>query len=583
MTTPGDWTPGTLDPLADRVRATRLSRRHFTGTVAAAGLSASVFAAVGTLRAAAAPRPGVKAVPRAQIDASTLVITDAIAGEQWLYMDPGRFYEINSAAAMHLIYETLYHAPDSTQPDRFEPLLAAEAPQVSADGRDVIIPLRAGVRFHNSGNEMTSEDWVFSWNRLANVNGNGAFLATSYWDTVEAVDPLTLRLTFERGVAPLQAILSSLPLAVTDSKVMREQGASDAAGADEADRPAQDWIDAGNSAGTGPFRLTVWDRTSEVVLERHEEYWGDAHALERVIWRNIEDANSQLQAVETGGADIAYSVDPDAVAAVEGNPDLQIITGPTLAIEYLAMHTSEEVGGPLADPQVRQAIGFAVDYEGIVNDLMAGGAEVPGPATIVPLPLLGSEAAQQYGYRTDLPRAQELFDAAGGGPVEITLSYGSGDTGVGGLNLETLAAKLQADLQQIEGLTVTLNPMDPETRLTEYRAGNLQFTVSPWTPDFPDVDTYAVPFAHSGDTGTAARRVGYGSPELDELLDAGLYELDPAARAQLYLDVQRRLIEDAPFLVLYQPLDRKPARATVQGVATHSVYQLQLRNASKSG
>ncbi|MDP9364803.1 MAG: ABC transporter substrate-binding protein, partial [Chloroflexota bacterium] len=533
---------------------------------------------------AAAPRPGRRLLPARQIAATTLVIADATAGEQWLYMDPGRFYEINSAACMHLIYETLYHAPDSSRPDQFEPLLAAEPPTVSADGREATISLRPGVRFHNSGNEMTADDWVFSWNRLANVNGNGAFLATSYWNNVEAVDPLTLRLTFDRSVAPLQAILSSLPLAVTDSKAMREQGASDAPGADEADLPAQEWLDGGNSAGTGPFRLTVWDRTSEVVLERHQEYWGTPSALERVIFRNIADANSQLQAVETGEADIAYSVDPDAAAGVEANPDLQIITGPTLAIEYLALHTSEEVGGPLANPQLRQAIGYAVDYEGIVNDLMAGGAENPGPATIVPLPLLGSREAQQFAYRTDLARAQELFDASGVGPVELTFSFGSGgDTGVGGLNLETLATKLQADLQRINGLIITLNPMDPETRITEYRAGNLQFTVSPWTPDFPDVDSYAVPFAHSGNTGTAARRVGYGTPELDQILDAGLFELDPTRRAQLYLDVQRRLTEDAPFLVLYQPLDRKPARATVRGVATHSIYQLQLRNASKTG
>jgi hypothetical protein len=38
---------------------------------------------------------------------------------------------------------------------------------------------------------------------------------------------------------------------------MREQGANDAPGADQADLPAQQWIDAGNSAGTGPFRSTV--------------------------------------------------------------------------------------------------------------------------------------------------------------------------------------------------------------------------------------------------------------------------------------------------------------------------------------
>jgi len=562
------------DPRAslDRsVTGRRLSRRGvLKGAVAAAAVP--VFA---TGRSSAA-------APAAQIDASTLVIADATAGEQWLYLDPGRFYEINSAAAMNMVYETLYHAPDAAKPDEFLPLLAADLPQISDDGREVVIKLRQGVKFHNTGNEMTADDWLFSWNRLKNVNGNGAFLATTYWTAVEAVDPLTLKLTFERGVAPLLAILSSIPLAVTDSKALREHGGSDAADAATTDT-ATDWINAGNSAGTGPFRLTVWDRANEVVIERHPDYWGDAPALERIIWRNIELPTQQLQAVQTGEADIAYGVDPDAIAGVEADPNLQVLSGPTLGIEYLALHTGEDVGGPLARRELRQAIGYAVDYQGIVNDLMAGGAENPGPATIVPLPLLGSREAQAFAYTTDLARAQELFDSTGLGQVELTFSYGSGDTGIGGLNLETLATKVQADLQQIDGLTVTLNPMDPETRLTEYRAGKLQFTVSPWTPDFPDVDSYAVPFAHSGDTGTAARRVAYSNPENDRLLDAGLYELDPEKRLQLYLDVQKRLIEDAPFLLLYQPIDRKPAARTVQGVTPHSVYQIQLRGASKSG
>ena len=571
-----------LSELVQHLRDGRLNRRQLVRGAAALGLSTAATATVARGTAGAAPGTGTRFTSRrSQIDASTLVIADHVAGEQWLYMDPGRFYEINSAAALNMIYETLYHAPNSTQPDVFEPLLAADLPEISADGTQVTIPLRSGVTFHNTGNEMTANDWLFSWNRLKFVNGNGAFLATAYWNAVEAVDPMTLRLTFERGVAPLLAILSSLPLAVTEGATMRENGGSDVEGADQTDT-ATDWINAGNSAGTGPFRLTAWDKTGEVVLERHEGYWGEAPALERIIWRNVESATEQVQVVQAGEADIAYSADPDVISELEGDEELQIITGPTLAIEYLAMHTQEDPGGPLATKDLRQAIGYAVDYQGIINDLMGGAAENPGPATIVPLPLLSAAEAQEFAYTTDLARAQELFNATGLGEVELTFSYGSGDTGVGGLSLETLATKLQSDLQQIDGLTITLNPMDPETRLTEYRAGNLQFTVSPWTPDFPDVDSYAVPFAHSGDTGTAARRVGYGTPEIDEKLDAGLYELDEEARKQLYLDVQRQLIEDAPFLVLYQPLDRKPARANVQGVATHSIYQLQLRGASKS-
>ncbi len=327
-----------------------------------------------------------------------------------------------------------------------------------------------------------------------------------------------------------------------------------------------------------PIDSTAWDISGEVVLEANPDYWGEPPKLDRIIWRNIVDANSQLQAIQAGEADIAYYIDPDTAASVEEDENLQLITGPSLAIEYLAMHTQEEPGGPVANPQVRQAIGHAVDYDGIINDLMLGAAIQP--ATIAPEPLLGTVEVQDQRYTTDLDRAQQLFDESGVGPAEITLSYAADGSGEGGLDLETLAAKLQSDLQHIEGLTVNLNPMDDATRLEEYRAGNLQFTVSPWTPDYADIHAYAEPFGRT-DT-AAADRVGYSNPEVDALLDAGIAESDIEARSAIYQEILGTIITDAPFLILYQPTDRKPASTAVQGVTTHSVYMLNLRNASKT-
>ncbi|MDQ3780933.1 MAG: ABC transporter substrate-binding protein, partial [Chloroflexota bacterium] len=218
------------------------------------------------------------------------------------------------------------------------------------------------------------------------------------------------------------------------------------------------------------------------------------------------------------------------------------------------------------------------DYDGIINDLLAGAALKP--ATIAPEPLLGTEAVHDLGYSLDLAKAQELFAASGVGTAELDLTYNAGGQGEGGLDLETLVSKLQADLQQIDGLTVTLKPMDGATRLEEYRAGTLQFTVSGWSPDYPDIHTYAEPFGRT-DT-AAAKRVGYSNPEVDTMLDAGIAEADPAAREEIYVNVLKAIIEDAPFLVLYQPVDQKAASNAVQGVATHSVYMMQLRNASKT-
>jgi peptide/nickel transport system substrate-binding protein len=555
----------------NRLQSGQLSRRRFLGSAAGAGAAVAAAGLLGRSGVAAAP----SRLPSRQIDATTLVIADNMRDE-WITLDPGWIYEIRSQAAMILNYEPLYLLPDSTKPTEFTPLLATDMPQVSEDGLEVTIPLRPGVKFH-SGNEMTADDLIFSWTRLKNIKFQASFLATDYWDKVEALDPLTIKITLKSPNAALVPILSSTPLSVADSKVLKEHGGTDAENADQTDT-AKDWINAGNSVGTGPYKLTAWDIEGEVVLEKNPDYWGEPPKLDRIIWRNIVEANSQLQAVQAGEADLAYSLDPDVAGSVKDDPNLQLLTGPTLAIEYLAMHTQPDPGGPVSNKLVRQAIGHAVDYNGIINDLMKGAAIQP--ATIAPEPLLGTDLVHDKRYTTDLNMAQKLFADSGVGPVEITFSYGAGDLAQGGLDVETLATKVQSDLQRIDGLTVKLNPMDAATRLADYRAGKLQFTVSGWTPDYPDIHTYAEPFGRAGTA--AAKRVGYDNPDVVKLLDEGIAERDEAKRAQIYAEVLSHIIEDAPFLVLYQPVDQKPARANVQGVATHSVYQIYLRNASKS-
>ena len=64
---------------------------------------------------------------------------------------------------------------------------------------------------------------------------------------------------------------------------------------------------------------------------------------------DIDDANTQLQLVQSGEVDIAYSLDPDNASLVEEDENLQLASGPTLAIEYMALHTLDDPGGPLAN------------------------------------------------------------------------------------------------------------------------------------------------------------------------------------------------------------------------------------------
>jgi peptide/nickel transport system substrate-binding protein len=566
-----------ISALAAELAAGQITRRQFLQRAIVAGFSATAIAQALSGHADAAPGSGTRFTAHvAQADATTLVIADDLK-DAWITLDPGWIYEINSQAAENVVYEPLYTIIDSTKPTEITPLLATDFPVFSEDGLTATITLRDGVKFHNTGNVMTADDVVFSWNRTKNIKWQAAFLATDYWTSVEAVDPQTIKLTLSAPNAALVPILTTAPLGVIDSAFAKENGATDAEDADKTDT-FKDWHDANTSVGTGPFIMTEFDINGEVMIEANPDYWGEAPALERVIFRNIVVPTEQTQSVVTGESDIAYSVDPDQLEEIKANADLQVISGPTLAIDYLAMHTQEDPGGPFAIKEFRQAIAYAFDYDGFIGDLMKGNGV--RPATIVPLGLQGADEVEDLKYVTDLAKAQELFDGTGVGPVEVTFTFGAGASTAGGVSNDTLAAKVQSDLQKINGLTVKLNPMDPAQRLEDYRAGKLQFTYSSWTPDFADVSSYSDPFGAS--TGSAAKRVGYAFPEVDDMLANGIAELDAEARKQIYIDVQKRLIDDVAFLVIAQPTDNKPASKAVQGVTTHSIVQIQLRGASKT-
>ncbi len=580
-----------ISDLVERLTKGELTRREFFVRGTAAGLSASVLAAGLAHSVDAAPSGATKrGLSANQADATTLVIADALSGGAWLTADPAWFYEISSAAMMNVVYECLYHVPDGANATDIQPLLADGPPEFSEDGLTVTVKLKQGVKFHTSGNVMTAADWIFSFNRCKNIGYQPSFLAIDYWTNVEAVDDATLKFTLASPNAALAAVLTSLPLAVTDSKAVAALGGTDAPpsmtpaeGSDDkapevtANEEAKALIDAA-SVGTGPYKLVQWDVNSECIVERNPDYWGEAPKLERIIWRNVLEPNAQLQAVQVGEVDMAYALQVDQIETVKADANLQVINGPTLAISYIGFNTREEKGGPLAKKEVRQALARAIDYDGIINSLLNGAAVQP--ATCIPVPLTGTQEVLDLKPTLDLAKAQELWDASGVGEQEIEFIYDSDSPAVGNVNYESLATKIKSDLEQINGCKVKLSPLPGTERIARYRGKDFQATISPWTPDYPDVDSYAGPFARTDVA--AAGRVGFSDPEVDAWLDAGLSETDPAKRTQIYVDIQKKMIDAQAFICLYQPEDNKPASIKVQGVAVHSVYQIQLRNASKT-
>lgn len=487
-------------------------------------------------------------------------------------LDPHRQYEIAPPMIMRAAYETLVTLGDKgADITKVEPLLA-ESWEISEDGKTYTFHLRKGVKFH-TGNEMTAADVVFSYQRLGNLKDNPAWLFSDHVASVKALDDYTVQFELKEPNAAFLAILVSPNFAVVDSKAVKEHGGSDAADADQTDK-ATDWLDQ-NSAGTGPYILKEWKRGESVTLVRNENYWRAPAPFERIVIQEFPDDAARLQAIEAGDIDIARGLDVDLIKHFKESGRGQVIEGVTLDMAYLAMTTSAEVSKELADKRVRQAIQAAIDYDGIINDLMRGNAvQLP---TIIPLGLLGTDAT--LAPKRDLEKARSLMKEAGyENGFTVKMVYPADYKLVNAILAETLAVKLQADLAEI-GIKLELEPRETTQWRSAYRGGELAITIADWTPDFLDPHGWAPAFGVPG--AAAAKRVHYNNPEAGKLATNAALITDPSKRADLYLQFQRIILDDAPFVGLIQPKVQIAVGPTVQGVIYNPVYFIDLYYVTK--
>jgi peptide/nickel transport system substrate-binding protein len=497
---------------------------------------------------------------------STFVIAKA---EDTASYDPQRSFETLPSIVHKATYQSLVTFPD----DSVEQVIpdAAESWEISDDGTVYTFTLADGITF-SDGSPMTAADVVFSFNRLANLKGNPSFLADGIV-SVEAPDDQTVVLTLEQ---PDPAILAKLVFdgfGIVNMDVVMEQGGTDGEDAATADT-AEEWLNQ-NSAGSGPYVLESWEPGVETVLVRNENYWGEAPAMERVIFRNIPEAATQKIQLEAGDIDIAWDLTADQVATMGDTEGVTIYQGLSDTLVFLKGNQDPEIGGPAADPLVQEAIRYALDYEGM--RVLAGGQTVT-PASMLPVGFLGAYEANS-GPSRDLDRVAELLAEAGyADGVELELVYP--DFTFAGVNFGTFAQKVQADLTEA-GFDVSLAPTEVQVALEAYRQGDEPFGLWLWLPDYRDSVDY-VEFLPDGVVGN---RVNWTADNADEeilaLRDVLKVETDNAVRAGLFEEMQDYLIAQGPFAPIIQPGLQVGLSTDVQGFVYNPQWSVDVALLSK--
>ncbi len=223
----------------------------------------------------------------------------------------------------------------------------------------------------------------------------------------------------------------------------------------------------------------------------------------------------------------------------------------------------------LCKKEVRQAVAYAIDYEGIAEAVLNGyAARAP---SIIPIGMNGVDPAKTQGR--DLEKARELLAAAGyPDGVTFDLYYASDAT------RDIVAAKIQSDLAEA-GMTVNLKPLEQSVYLTQMRAQQLPMAFGGWTPDYLDVTMWTDYFG-LGDR-SIAFRMNFFNQQAHDLAMTIRTTSDPAIREESVVKLQEVFIEEMPFTMLYQNQYVHAFRKDLKGFKFHPVWFVDLFELSK--
>ncbi|MGY9049645.1 hypothetical protein P775_22240 [Puniceibacterium antarcticum] len=531
--------------------------KHFSKLVAAAMVTAALGVTTSSVKAETPPDTLIQAW---QID-------DIIS------LDPAEVFEFTASEIMGNSYQPLVGYDVNDVSDIFG--VIAEKWEVSEDGKTFSFTIRPDLKFA-SGNPITAADPVYSLQRAVKLDKSPAFILTQFGLSADNVDQkvrqtgdMTFELEMDKAYAPtllLYCLTATVGFVVDKELVMSHEANGDF---------GYDWLKT-NYAGSGAFSIRDWRANEVVVLERNDNFGGDAPAMARSIYRHIPEGSTQRLLLEQGDIDIARNLGPEEISALADNSDIKIEDGIKGSIYYLGLNQKNEY---LSNPKVAEAMKYLVDYQAIADTIMKGKVKVH--QAFLPEGFLG--ALNDNPYSLNVEKAKELL-AEAGYPDGFTVTMDTRNTP----EITSMAQAIQQTMAEA-GITLEIIPGDGQQTLTKYRARNHDIYIGRWGPDYQDPHTNADTFARNPDNSDDAAskplawRNAWDIPEMTKQADAAVLEKDTAARAEMYVALQKEHQDVSPFVVMFQEIEVLGLRKNVNGfIIGPSFNDNSFRNVTKT-
>ncbi len=482
--------------------------------------------------------------------------------------------------ATHQLYNTLIEIDSNMQ---MKPSLATRW-DISDDALTFTFHLRNDVFFtddacfiNERGRVLTAYDVEYSYNRIIDKStaSPGAWIFNNRVDSVngfKAIDDTTFQLKL---ISPFQSILGILSMQYC-SIIPRE--AVEKYGTDFRRHPV----------GTGPFQFVAWEEGQALILKKNERYFEKDAAgnslpyIDGIKVSFYDSKATEFLEFQQKRLDFIDDIDPsfkDEVLTKTGHlkkdwiGKIELHKHPYLNIEYLGILVDDEnelvKNSPLRLQKIRQAINYGFNRRKMMLYLR-NSIGIAAESGFVPAGLPSFDSVLVKGYHYDVAKAKQLLAEAGypdGKDLpEIKLLtipiYGD------------LGSYIANELLQV-GIKVQVEVIQKSLLMEQTSKSQAPFFRGSWIADYPDAENYLSVFY--GKNPAPPNYTRYKNAEFDKLYEKALSQKNDSLRYQLYQQMDRMVINDAPVVPLWYDMAIHLVHLNIKNFYPNSLNLLELR------
>jgi len=406
--------------------------------------------------------------------------------------------------------------------------------------------LRKDVKFHN-GDKLTAKDFLFSYDLRA---ARGA-ACTQYISSVEAKDDYTIIFHFSSPHPSFIYQLTDPAFAVVPKAYYESVGKNGF---------------AAKPIGSGPYKLKEYLTGDHYTLERFDDYWGGPAKTKYLTMKIVPEAGQRTIMLETGQIDVAYEIPYTDVARIKQNPDLQLMTTPSMKIVMFFVNCTSK--SPINNKLVRQAMEYAIDKEAIVKSVLYGYGKVA--YAIVPEEVFEYKPVANP-HKYNLEKAKALMKKAGcekGFDMEIWTPGTQTNTEVCQVIQDQLAAInikakiLVQDANTIDAREDAGDDFGMALHFFSCNSGHAEYTLSNILP-----------------TGTLRNDSRFSNAEYDATYYKWLVTTAPKERDALLTKMYEIQNEETPVIPIYNEVKVLGATKNLEGLQLSRIGAHEYQNA----